>query len=146
MQLPPISTRSNVFATCTPRRAAFQKGRLPVCSSLECGSHLGSILSSLLLPHPTHPLLLQLIIIFTEKTVLFLVKPVTGLLPSSSSDFGPFPSPALAVQVGSLPITNVRQWSLKESKEEPQLIAKRNHAFPFLDMWYGQSCPCSVWF
>lgn len=38
---------------------------------------------------------------------------VTGLLPSSSLDFGPFPSPALAVQVGSLPMTNLLQWSLE---------------------------------
>lgn len=63
-------------ATHTPRQhASLQKGWLPVSSSLECGSHLGSILSSLPSPHPTHPLLLQRIIVFTGKAELFLVKP-----------------------------------------------------------------------
>lgn len=55
---------------------------------------------------------------------------VTGLLPSSSSEFGLYPSPALALQVGSLPITNLLQRSPEDSKSHNSSQNKTMH-FPF---------------
>lgn len=148
LQLPPISTRSNVFlrysytpAHCFPERTSLSLQLSRVWESFR----LNSLKPSLAPPYTliaTHHRLYWEGCAFPGQT-----RPsVTGLLPSSSSDFGSFPSPAFAVQVVSLPITSLLQWSLEDSKEEPQVIMKQNHVFPFLDTWYGQSCPCSGWF
>lgn len=84
---PSLLAAMSFSAIHTPQHASLQKGWLPVSSSLECGSHLGSILSSLPSPHPTHPLLLQLILVFAGKAVPFLVKPDLQSLGCSLAPF-----------------------------------------------------------
>lgn len=147
LQLPPISTRSNVFlccphtsARCLPERTA---PRLQLSGVWESFG-LNSLKPSLTPPYPPTLIASHHRLYWDGCAFPGQTRPsVTGLLPSSSLDFGPFPSPALATQVGSLPITNLLRWSLEESEREPQLIKKQTHAFPFLSMWYRQSCPCS---
>lgn len=139
-------------ATHTPQHASLQKGWLPVSSSLECGSHLGSILSSLPLPHPTHPLLLQLVIVFTGKAVLFLVKPDLQSLGYSLALFWIWTlSQPCSCRAGTQPAhpqpVPVESWG-----DQGRAI-KQTHAFYFLHTWCGQSSwstrsksSCSWWF
>lgn len=133
-------------ATHTPQHASLQKERLPVSSSLECGSHLGSILSSLPSPHPTHPLLLQLIIhcLYWEGSAFpGLTRPSV-----SGSSLAPFwiwtLSQPCSCRAGTQPAhpqpVPVESWG------DRGRATKQTHAFHFLHTWCGQSCLCCWWF
>lgn len=69
---------------------------------------------------------------------------VTGLLPSSSSEFGLYPSPALALQVGSLPITNLLQRSPEDSKSHNSSQNKTMHFLSGYVVWAILSICCVV--
>lgn len=124
MQLLPNFVSSNVFLCYSHTPARLPPERM--AASLQLSGvwesfGLNSLKPSLAPPYPPTPIATHHCLYWEGCAFPGQTRPsVTGLLPSSILDFGPFPSPALAVQVDSLPVRNLFQWSLEEIKEEPQ--------------------------